>query len=161
VLFRSVARDQQQVEDLLLAELRDRAPPGGIADPLVVQRLGQQVVDDGLVDGREVIETNTDPLDEDSDDDGLKDGAEVDTWTTDPNDRDTDNGGVSDGDEVDRGTDPLDPSDDVRDPDTDPGDGEIAQFYRGGCGCVGSAGPGTLPAFGLSLLVFLVGRRRR
>ena len=52
-------------------------------------------------------------LDPDSDNDGLTDGDEVNEYETDPNDPDTDDGGVSDGDEVDQGLDPLDASDDV------------------------------------------------
>jgi uncharacterized repeat protein (TIGR01451 family) len=86
--------------------------------------------DDGLTDGIEVLGDNpTNPLDPDSDDDGLCDGPQsVDDCTagedvdadgvrdpneTDPNDPDTDDGGINDGVEVDRGTDPLDPSDDL------------------------------------------------
>ncbi len=90
--------------------------------------------DDGLSDG---VETGalgganpTDPLDPDSDDDGLGDGQEDldadgsrDPGETDPNDPDSDNGGIGDGVEVRRGTDPLDPDDDLppeeRDPDGD------------------------------------------
>ena len=73
--------------------------------------------------------TTTNPNDGDTDDDGLLDGDEdvdsdgfVDPTETDPNDVDTDDGSVGDGVEVDRGTDPLDPSDDVAAGDTD-GDG--------------------------------------
>ncbi len=87
---------------------------------------------DGLTDGTEVLGANpTDPLDADSDGDGLCDGpgaatdctpgedmnanGAVDAGETDPNDRDTDDGTVDDGTEVRRGTDPLDPSDDLID----------------------------------------------
>ena len=73
--------------------------------------------------------TTTNPNDGDTDDDGLLDGEEdadsdgfVDPTETDPNDVDTDDGSVGDGVEVGRGTDPLDPSDDVAAGDTD-GDG--------------------------------------
>ncbi len=94
---------------------------------------------DGLTDGTEHFGDNpTEPTDPDSDDDGLCDGPEdvegacdggedtnrngrLDQGETDPNDPDTDNGGVDDGVEVGRGTDPLDPSDDI-DADSD-GDG--------------------------------------
>jgi len=76
---------------------------------------------DGLSDGREVLEVGTDPLRPDSDLDGLTDleeiqgvdGTEGTGDETNPLDADTDDGGIIDGVEVDRGTDPLDPSDDL------------------------------------------------
>lgn len=91
---------------------------------------------DGILDGTEVFGGNpTDPLDSDSDDDGLCDGrapnlpeseclggdagedqngdGDRQPTETDPNDWDTDGGTIDDGTEVIRGTDPLDPSDDV------------------------------------------------
>jgi uncharacterized repeat protein (TIGR01451 family)/MYXO-CTERM domain-containing protein len=86
---------------------------------------------DGVKDGVEVLGENpTDPNDPDTDGDGLCDGdravndtcdagedqdvdGRVDSGETDPNNPDTDGGTVPDGVEVDRGTDPLDPSDDV------------------------------------------------
>jgi len=67
---------------------------------------------DGIGDGIEIVITGTDPLDPDTDDDGLRDGEETELQI-DPLDSDTDDGGVNDGDEVARGTDPLDPGDDV------------------------------------------------
>lgn len=84
---------------------------------------------DGLTDGQEVLGVNvelkivgkpvetklfkTDPLKVDTDGDELSDYAEVMTHKTDPLKVDTDGGSVGDGVEVKRGTDPLDPSDDV------------------------------------------------
>ena len=84
---------------------------------------------DGLTDGKEVngvnvelkivgksVETKlfkTDPLKADTDGDGLTDYAEVMTHKTNPLEVDTDGGSIGDGVEVKRGTDPLDPSDDV------------------------------------------------
>jgi outer membrane protein OmpA-like peptidoglycan-associated protein len=68
---------------------------------------------DGLNDGAEVNVYKTDPLNPDTDGDGLKDGEEVNTFKTDPLKLDTDGGSVDDGTEVRRGTDPLDPEDDV------------------------------------------------
>ncbi len=91
---------------------------------------------DGLKDGEEVIKYNTDPTKADTDGDGLNDGAEVLTYSTNPLNKDTDGddlsdydevmtyktnplvkdtdgGTIDDGVEVKRGTDPLDPSDDV------------------------------------------------
>ena len=68
---------------------------------------------DGLNDGDEVLNYKTDPLKVDTDGDGLSDYAEVMTHKTDPLVVDTDSGSIGDGVEVKRGTDPLDPSDDV------------------------------------------------
>ncbi len=84
---------------------------------------------DGLSDGQEVTGVNvelkivgapvetklfkTDPLKADTDGDGLTDYAEVMTYKTDPLNVDTDGGTIGDGVEVKRGTDPLDPSDDI------------------------------------------------
>ena len=84
---------------------------------------------EGLTDGDEVNGLNveikvvgnpiitklfkTDPLKADTDGDGLTDYAEIKTHKTDPLNVDTDGGSIGDGVEVKRGTDPLDPSDDV------------------------------------------------
>ncbi len=68
---------------------------------------------DGLNDGEEVLKYKTDPLKADTDGDGLNDGEEVLKYKTDPLKADTDGGSVNDGVEVARGTNPLDPSDDV------------------------------------------------
>ncbi len=68
---------------------------------------------DGLSDGDEVLKYHTDPLKADTDGDGLNDGDEVMKYKTDPLKADTDGGTVNDGTEVARGTNPLDPSDDI------------------------------------------------
>lgn len=68
---------------------------------------------DGLSDGDEVLKYHTDPLKADTDGDGLSDGDEVLKYHTDPLKADTDGGSVNDGVEVARGTDPLNPADDV------------------------------------------------
>ncbi len=68
---------------------------------------------DGLKDGEEVLKYKTNPLNADTDGDGLKDGEEVFKYKTDPLNVDTDSGTVNDGVEVNRGTNPLDPKDDV------------------------------------------------
>jgi outer membrane protein OmpA-like peptidoglycan-associated protein len=68
---------------------------------------------DGLSDGDEVLKHKTDPQKTDSDADGLSDGDEVMKYKTDPLKADSDNGTVNDGAEVARGSNPLDPSDDV------------------------------------------------
>ena len=69
---------------------------------------------DGLTDGDEVLKYKTDPLKADTDGDGLTDGDEVTRYKTDPLKVDTDGGGVNDAVEVARGTNPLDPSDDIK-----------------------------------------------
>jgi outer membrane protein OmpA-like peptidoglycan-associated protein len=77
-------------------------------DPLKVDTDG-----DGLTDGDEVNLYKTDPLKVDTDGDGLKDGEEVNMYRTDPLNPDTDGGTVDDFTEVKRGTNPLNPDDDV------------------------------------------------
>lgn len=63
---------------------------------------------DGLSDGDEVNEHQTDPTRSDTDGDGLSDGAELQTHGTDPNAADTDEDGLTDGAEIlTHGTDPL------------------------------------------------------
>jgi outer membrane protein OmpA-like peptidoglycan-associated protein len=79
-------------------------------DPLRVDTDG-----DGLSDWDEVRVYKTDPNKADTDGDGLKDGDEVKKYKTDPLKIDTDAGGVNDGAEVQRGTNPLDPKDDLKD----------------------------------------------
>lgn len=67
---------------------------------------------DGLDDGAEVSNYDTDPLSADTDDDGLTDGAEL-YGNTDPTARDTDGDGLTDGREVNAlGTDPTVPDTD-------------------------------------------------
>jgi len=77
----------------------------------------------GVSDGDEVLINNTNPLnpadDKDVDGDGLSNFDEIQTYHTDPLNPDTDGGGVKDGDEVYRGTDPLNPNDDLIDPRSD------------------------------------------
>ncbi len=78
-------------------------------DPLKVDTDG-----DGLSDGDEILKYHTDPLKIDTDGDKLTDGDEVLKYHTDPNKQDTDGGSVDDGVEVARGTDPLNPNDDIK-----------------------------------------------
>lgn len=68
---------------------------------------------DTLTDGDEIQIHKTDPLKADSDSDGLNDGEEVNMYRTNPLDADTDAGTVDDFTEVNRGTNPLNPDDDV------------------------------------------------
>ncbi|NNG26026.1 MAG: OmpA family protein [Ignavibacteriaceae bacterium] len=69
--------------------------------------------DDSLLDGDEINSYKTNPLNADTDTDGLRDGEEINKFTTDPLNPDTDGGTVDDLTELNRGTDPLDPEDDV------------------------------------------------
>lgn len=71
---------------------------------------------DRLKDGDEVLRYHTDPLNPDTDGDGLSDGDEVLLYKSNPLNVDTDGGTVPDGVEVRRGTNPLDPSDDIPKP---------------------------------------------
>lgn len=68
---------------------------------------------DGLSDSDEVNKYKTNPLIADTDSDGLNDYEEVMTYKTDPLKVDTDGGTIGDGVEVKRGTNPLDPKDDI------------------------------------------------
>ncbi|MBK8981920.1 MAG: OmpA family protein [Ignavibacteria bacterium] len=75
---------------------------------------------DRLMDNEEINIYFTIPTDTDTDDDGLTDGDEVLTYKTDPKAFDTDLGTINDGVEVGRGTNPLDPSDDLPKPVEEP-----------------------------------------
>ncbi len=68
---------------------------------------------DGLKDGEEIEKYKTDPLNSDSDNDGIYDGDEIFKYNTNPLKADTDSGTVTDKDEINRGTNPLNPEDDV------------------------------------------------
>lgn len=72
---------------------------------------------DGLSDGAEVLRYKTDPLKADTDGDGLNDYAEIMVHKTDPLKIDTDGGGMNDGAEIQAKTNPLDPRDDVKQPE--------------------------------------------
>jgi len=65
------------------------------------------------MDNEEINTYGTLPTDKDTDDDNLTDGDEVLTHKTDPKKPDTDLGSVQDGIEVGRGTNPLNPDDDL------------------------------------------------
>lgn len=77
---------------------------------------------DGLLN-KDEYKHNTDPHNPDTDGDGLTDGAEVNKYNTDPTNPDTDSGGINDGAEVGRGTDPLNPNDDLTDLKSELGEG--------------------------------------
>jgi outer membrane protein OmpA-like peptidoglycan-associated protein len=97
------------VKDTDSDKLMDGAEVSDIhTDPLIPDTDG-----DTLSDGDEVQIHKTDPLKPDTDADGLKDGEEVNMYRTDPLKADTDDGSVDDFTEVNRGTNPLNPEDDV------------------------------------------------
>ncbi len=68
---------------------------------------------DALTDSEEVNKYKTNPLLADTDGDGISDSDEVSRYKTDPLKEDTDSGSVNDGVEIKRGTNPLDPADDI------------------------------------------------
>ncbi len=131
--------------------------------------------DDSLIDGLEVLGSNpTNPLSPDTDGDDLCDGpadvqgvcvdgedrnrnGRVDEGETDPNNPDTDGGTVPDGVEDGRGTDPLDPADDL-------GGGSAPGVIQGSALCAAAPGQGQrpgAPALLLVLALIVVGRLRR
>lgn len=68
---------------------------------------------DGLIDYDEITLLKTNPLNPDSDGDTLSDSDEINVFKTDPLKADTDGGSVKDFIEILKGTNPLDPEDDV------------------------------------------------
>ena len=79
-------------------------PTGGDLNPLIADVDG-----DGLDDGLELNQYNSDPLSIDTDGDGIEDGVEVNTYQTDPARSDTDRDGLTDYEEIfEHNTDPLD-----------------------------------------------------
>lgn len=68
---------------------------------------------DGLSDWDELKVYKSDPVKSDTDADGLTDGDEIRKYKTDPMKSDTDGGGIADGAETLKGTNPLDPKDDL------------------------------------------------
>lgn len=68
---------------------------------------------DGLKDGDEIEKYKTSPNKSDSDGDGISDGDEVLKFNTNPTKQDTDGGSVNDDVEIKRGSNPLNPEDDI------------------------------------------------
>ena len=62
---------------------------------------------DGLLDGEEINQFNSDPTALDTDQDGLNDGDEIRIYNTSVNNADTDGDGFTDGEEVASGSNPL------------------------------------------------------
>jgi len=69
--------------------------------------------EDELTDYDELQIFKTDPLKADTDGDGISDADELGKFKSNPLNVDTDSGTVADGIEISRGTNPLDPSDDI------------------------------------------------
>ncbi len=95
---------------------------------------GGEDTDPGVFKADSDPSTTTDSGNADSDGDGLSDGAEdanqngaVDN-ETDPNNADTDGGSIDDGTEVGRGSDPLDPADDLDQDQDGLNDGEESEL---------------------------------
>ena len=82
--------------------------------------LNKDTDSDKLMDNEELNTYKTLPTDSDTDNDGLIDGDEVLKYKTNPNLPDTDLGSINDGVEVGRGTDPLNPDDDLPKPKEEP-----------------------------------------
>ncbi|MDZ4711147.1 MAG: OmpA family protein [bacterium] len=114
----------------------DGLKDGAEVDQYKTNPLAKDTDGEGLGDGEEVLQYSTNPLNRDSDNDKLNDYEEVKTYMTLPNDRDTEDDGLIDGDEVltyktnprmidtdlgtigdgievGRGTNPLNPDDDL------------------------------------------------
>ncbi|MBN1944488.1 MAG: hypothetical protein JW797_02375 [Bradymonadales bacterium] len=142
----------------------------GVLDPDETDPTRADTDGDGLSDYTEVRGDNpTNPGSPDTDGDSLCDGptsvsevclagedtnanGRVDPGETDPTRADTDEGGVPDGEEVQRGTDPLNPQDD------------IVQLQGGsvlGCSTTSGAAPSGLLLVVLGGLAAVVARRRR
>ena len=95
--------DRQRRQDARQHRLEDGRYAGHDED-VVEAKAGRD--GDGVVDFIEV-ERGTNPKNSDSDGDGLSDGDEIFNHETEPLVEDTDGDGVNDGDEVAAGTDPL------------------------------------------------------
>ena len=92
---------------------QDKLTDGVEVNQVNTDPLNEDTDADKLTDGDEFNLYKTDPLNSDSDGEGLNDGDEINMYRTDPLNPDTDLGSVSDLIEVNRGTNPLDPDDDV------------------------------------------------
>ncbi len=121
----------------------DRLKDGAEVNQYKTDPCNKDTDGDGLIDGDEVMTYSTNPLNKDSDNDKLTDGEEINTYRTLPNDSDTDDdmlidgdevltyktdpkivdtdvGSIGDGVEVNRGTNPLNPEDDLPKPVEEP-----------------------------------------
>jgi outer membrane protein OmpA-like peptidoglycan-associated protein len=112
-------KDGEEVNTYKTDPMRDDTDGDGLTDGGEVMKdktdpLKADTDGDGLNDGDEVTKYTTDPLKTDTDGDGLNDGDEVTKHKTDPLKADTDGGTVNDGTEVARGSNPLNPADDVK-----------------------------------------------
>ncbi|MEE9432162.1 MAG: OmpA family protein, partial [Melioribacteraceae bacterium] len=110
--------DGQEVNELKTDPLRSDTDFDGLSDDVefYTTKTNPSKADtdsDGLNDGEEIERHKSSPTNPDTDEDGLSDGDEVLKYNTKPTIADTDGGGESDKTEVDRGTNPLNPEDDI------------------------------------------------
>jgi len=110
--------DAEEVRDFLTDPLKPDTDGDGLTDAQEVQQYKTDPKNgdtdgDGLGDAAEIMEHKTDPLKADTDGDTLSDGAEINQYRTNPLKADTDDGTVNDNVEVARGSNPLNPGDDV------------------------------------------------
>jgi outer membrane protein OmpA-like peptidoglycan-associated protein len=110
--------DGEEIHDYKTDPLKEDTDGDGLSDGREVLELktsptNRDTDGDGLTDGDEVNRYKTDPNKVDTDGDGLSDGDEVNVYKTDPTKADTDGGSVNDGVEVARGSNPLNPADDI------------------------------------------------
>ncbi|MCB9250397.1 MAG: OmpA family protein [Ignavibacteriales bacterium] len=98
--------------------LREDSDIDGIKDKVEIEETKTNPIksdtdSDGLKDGEEIEKYKTDPTKHDTDGDGISDGDEIFKYNTNPSKADTDGGEVNDKIEIDRGTNPLNPEDDI------------------------------------------------
>jgi outer membrane protein OmpA-like peptidoglycan-associated protein len=110
--------DGAEVNEYETDPLREDTDFDGISDKNEIENSKTSPVKsdsdgDGLKDGDEINKYNTSPINSDSDNDGISDGDEVLKYNTNPSQADTDNGTVDDKTEIDRGSNPLNPDDDI------------------------------------------------
>lgn len=110
--------DSEEIKQYHTDPLKRDTDFDGLADDDEINKyltnpLSKDSDDDGLTDYDELKTYKTEPLKADSDGDGLSDSDELIKFNSHPLVVDTDSGTVSDGIEVSRGTNPLDPTDDL------------------------------------------------
>jgi len=98
--------------------LRSDSDFDGISDNDEISKTGTDPTksdtdSDGLKDGDEKNKYKTSPTKKDSDGDGIADGDEILKYNTNPSKKDTDGGTTADNIEIERGSNPLNPEDDI------------------------------------------------
>jgi len=110
--------DGDEITKLKTDPLRNDTDFDGLSDDIELHKTNTDPTksdtdNDGLNDREEIDRYKSSPTNPDTDGDGLSDGDEVLKYNSKPNLADSDGGGESDKTEVDRGTNPLNPEDDV------------------------------------------------